>query len=378
MTDLPSEPTARTLAAFLSGEGTPSESAEVIRWAQSSPACAAQLDALRAVWEEGRRPRAGGVGSWSADRTWMAIASQLDEDERPPLRLVPPARARRVPAFAVARRRRNTMGWVSAAACAVLVAGVWTNQQLIRERARNQPPAEEEVREYRTARGQRASGILPDDSAFELGPLSVLRVSASYGARDRFVDLEGDGYFNVIHDSHHPFAVRTARSTIRDIGTRFVVRARPSEPRVEVAVAEGEVAVGPRERHRAMREVVQPGEARAGLMVGAGQAARMDEAGVVTLLPKGSAAARLAWTHGEFVFDHVPVREVLAELGRWYGNTFVLADKSMDAVRLTTVLRGETLLEARVVLETALDVETRVNGDTVTLARHGKDVGAIP
>ena len=89
------------------------------------------------------------------------------------------------------------------------------------------------------------------------------------------------------------------------------------------------------------------------------------------MLPRASVASRFAWTRGEFVFDHVLVPSVLAELNRWYGKTFVLADKSLDTVRLTTVLRGETLLEALVVLETALDVDAHTDGDTVTLTRHG-------
>jgi ferric-dicitrate binding protein FerR (iron transport regulator) len=377
MTELSGAPSARSLAAFLSGECSASESAEVIRWAQSTPECAAHLEALRAIWEEGGRAKSAGVGSWSADATWSAIASRLGDDERPSLRLVVPARRRPAPALVVARRR-NWAGWVAAAACAVLVAGVWTDQQASRERASRLPPVQEAVREYRTGRGQRASGTLPDGSAFQLGPLSVLRVPASYGTRERTLDLEGDGYFNVIHDARHPFAVRTARTTIRDIGTRFVVRARSSEQKVEVAVAEGEVVIGPPARRHAAHDLVRPIADADGMLVGAGQAARMDEKGEITLLPPTSVATRLAWTRGEFVFDHVPVHEVLAELSRWYGYEFVLADKSMESIKLTTVLRGETLLEARVLLETALDVRTRVDRDTVTLMQHGTHARSTP
>jgi hypothetical protein len=59
-------------------------------------------------------------------------------------------------------------------------------------------------------------------------------------------------------------------------------------------------------------------------------------------------------------------------LSRWYGSTFVLADQSHDTVRLTTVLKGETMLEALVVLETSLDVDARVDADRVTLTPHSK------
>ena len=343
------------LAAYLSGEATASDSAEVLRWSRSSPANAARLDALRKAWDDFARPNRGEAGLFASDEMWSHIASHLD-DERPPLRLVAGERdghARHMPRFATTTRR--TMApWIVAAACAVLFAAVYAEQRVDGVRAQQRAAVSDGVREYRTVAGQRASGTLPDGSAFQLGPLSVLRVLSGYDAPERVVELEGDGYFNVTHDARHPFSVRTARSTIRDIGTRFIVRARPTETRLEVAVADGKVAID-------------------SLTVNAGQAARLDAGGTVALLPHPSIDARFAWTRGEFVFDHVLVPDVLSELSRWYGDTFVLADSSLRTVRLTSVLRGETLVEALLVLETALDVDAHVSGDTVTLTRHAND-----
>ena len=293
---------------------------------------------------------------------WASIAPRLDEESRPRLHLMaaPPKRP---------GRRRNIATLATVAACAILAAGVWLDQHAERQRVASRRPAPEPMREYRTDRGQRASVTLPDGSAFQLGPMSVLRVRSGYGAPERIVELEGDAYFNVTHDARRPFSVQTARTTIRDIGTRFVVRARPAEPRVEVAVADGKVAIEPiatRSTKRATRGAANSGS----LLVSAGQAALVDEQGAARLLPRALAAAQLAWTRGELVFDHVRVPAVLAELSRWYGSTFVLEDRSLDTVRLTTVLKGETMLEALVVLETSLDVDARVDGDRVTLTRH--------
>jgi transmembrane sensor len=358
MTNDPREPNSTTLAAFLSGEASASDCTEVLRWARSSPANAARLDSLRKAWEDFARPHPDEAEFFSGEEMWNRIASHLD-DERPPLRLVAGAResnARRAPHFATTARR-TIAPWIAAAACAVLFAAVYAEHRLDLSHAQQRAAAPDDVREYRTVAGQRASGTLPDGSAFQLGPLSVLRVLSGYGAPERAVELEGDGYFNVTHDAHHPFSVHTARSTIHDIGTRFIVRARPTETRLEVAVADGKVAID-------------------SLTVGAGQAARVDASGSVTLLPHASIDARFAWTRGEFVFDHMLVPDVLGEMSRWYGDTFVLADNSLRTVRLTTVLRGETLLEALLVLETALDVDARVSGDTVTLSRHPTDTAS--
>jgi transmembrane sensor len=355
MTDDSREPNSSTLAAFLSGEASASDSAEVLRWSRSSPANAARLDALRKAWDDFTRPTPSEAGLFASDEIWNRIASHLD-DERPPLRLVAGGRevhARRAPHFATTTRGTNAP-WIVAAACVVLFVSLYAEHRVESAHAQQRVAASDDVREYRTVAGQRASGTLPDGSAFQLGPLSVLRVLSGYDAPERVVELEGDGYFNVTHDARHPFSVRTARSTIHDIGTRFIVRARPTETRLEVAVADGKVAID-------------------SLTVNAGQAARVDASGTVALLSHPAIDARFAWTRGEFVFDHVLVPDVLGELSRWYGDTFVLADSSLRTVRLTTVLRGETLLEALLVLETALAVDAHVSGDTVTLTRHAND-----
>jgi ferric-dicitrate binding protein FerR (iron transport regulator) len=363
------EPDARTLAAFLSGECTTSESADVLRWARSSPEADERLRVLRAAWEAALEPRTGSVGTWSAERVWSGIAAQLDAEQQEPLRLVSPTHGHRV-AAQLKPREHGVSRWTIAAACVLLGIGIWADQHFAHDRARAAVRVQVSMREYRTDRGQRASVTLPDGSAARLGPLSVLRVPSSYGVDTRTVELEGDGYFNVTHDARKPFAVRTSRSTIRDVGTRFIVRARPTESRIEVAVADGEVAIESVADAGASADGARAAQDASPLHVTAGRVAMIDERGVASLLANVSAQPRFAWTRGELTFDHVPVPAVLAELGRWYGETFVLADASLQHVRLTTTIRGETLLEALVVLETALDVDARVTGDTVTLAPH--------
>ncbi len=58
------------------------------------------------------------------------------------------------------------------------------------------------------------------------------------------MDLQGQAYFVVTHDAAHPFVVRTDRLIVRDLGTRFVVRAYPGDSAQNVVVAEGLVSLG--------------------------------------------------------------------------------------------------------------------------------------
>src|SRR5205823_3223818 len=116
----------------------------------------------------------------------------------------------------------------------------------------------------------------------------------------------------------------------------------------QVVVAEGRVALGG-------ASGVKSGPADS-VEIGAGELARMNANGAITTIRLASVDSYFAWTEGRLVFDRVPLGVVLDELSRWYDVDFVLADASLAHVRLTTVLRGETLGEALEVLETSLAI----------------------
>ena len=322
----PDAPDREILARFLAGECSPEELARILQWAESRP----KWDS-KAIWEK------------IAPEVTAAAATE-------PLRVVrhSPPGIRKVAAQARARWRTPA---IAAAASLLLATGV-----AVYSRVATKPESVVRVsaaREYHTDRGQRASFKLPDGSAVQLGPQSSLRVEAGYQAPARTVTLQGDAYFHVTHDVAQPFVVRTSRGEIRDLGTRFIVRVRPEDDEMQVAVVEGRVGIGP--------------DSVTSVTIGAGELARVDATGSITPIRVKSIDDYFAWTEGRLVFDRVPLPDVLAELSRWFDTQFVLADPSLEKLRLTTVLRGETLSEALLVLHTSLNVDTRVEPGKVTL-----------
>jgi len=319
-------PDRETLRRFLAGETSPEEAAELLRWAQSRP-------------------------PFDPRRIWENIAAEVQEDAPTPTRMT-----RTTPSLGTRAFVSRSRSWgIAAVASALIVAGI---SMYAKFADRSTTAIVVAAREYRTERGQRASVKLPDGSAVQLGPQTTLRLEPNYASPNRTVTLSGEAYFHVTHDPTRPFLVRTARGEIRDLGTRFVVRARPEHDIVEVAVSEGRVAITP------------VGRLSDSIAIAAGELARLDGAGRVTATRVKSIDDYFAWTEGRLRFDRAPLPQVLEELSRWYDTEFVLADKSLKATRLTTVLRGETLSEALVVLQNALDVDTRFEGRTVILAKR--------
>jgi ferric-dicitrate binding protein FerR (iron transport regulator) len=188
------------------------------------------------------------------------------------------------------------------------------------------------MREFATARGQRSTIQFGDGTKILLSVDSRLRVPVEYQGRPPNVHLDGEAYFEVTHDSARPFVVHAGHGVIRDLGTRFGVRAYPDERHVQVVVAEGKVGLR-----------AAAGGDSAGSVLGAGQLGRLDRAGKASVRTGVDAGAHLAWTEGRLAFADAPLREVLPQLARWYDVDFTLAAPSLADRRLTFSVHGESI-----------------------------------
>lgn len=83
--------------------------------------------------------------------------------------------------------------------------------------------------------GQRAELILPD----RLNARSKLVYPISFGKDIRQVELNGEAYFDVIHNEKQPFVVKTPQMDIQVLGTEFNVTAYSSSSDFEVALLRG-------------------------------------------------------------------------------------------------------------------------------------------
>lgn len=94
--------------------------------------------------------------------------------------------------------------------------------------------------DYRTGTAENRMVQLPDGSTATLGARSA--IALHYTSRQRQVSvLAGEVFFNVRHDSTHPFVVLAGKMTARDIGTCFDVN--KSDDRIDVAVKEGRIGL---------------------------------------------------------------------------------------------------------------------------------------
>ena len=95
--------------------------------------------------------------------------------------------------------------------------------------------------EYTSPYGSKSKVKLPDGSLVWLNAGSTLRHSSNFNVSNREVYLEGEGYFDVIHNEQTPFLVLTSTIIVKVLGTAFNVKAYPEESVVETTVESGTV-----------------------------------------------------------------------------------------------------------------------------------------
>ena len=96
---------------------------------------------------------------------------------------------------------------------------------------------------FATESGQRAQAVLPDGTKVWLNASTQIVYKPSFWKRERQVDLSGEAYFEVSRNKTKPFVVNSNDVRTCVLGTKFNVRARPSEEKVVTTLLKGSVKV---------------------------------------------------------------------------------------------------------------------------------------
>jgi len=147
--------------------------------------------------------------------------------------------------------------------------------------------------------------VLADGTRVWLNSQTTLRYPLRFEGHERKVELVGEAYFEVTHNSKMPFRVEAGEQTITDLGTHFNIKAYDDDATIATTLLEGSVNVN--DKLSGQTRLLIPGN-QASVAKGNGEInitnVRLDE---VT-----------AWKNGYFIFDNEDVRSVMKTISRWY------------------------------------------------------------
>jgi transmembrane sensor len=333
------------LARYVVGESPPEEAKRLELRFAAHPADKALLDALWAVTQRMTASVPTDIDIESALR--QAKARRSETSTRRLEFRQPTVDARRQ-----VRWRVSLPAIAAAALLAIGVAGYLT----MRTRKFELWPSLSD-RMIATGVGALDSLRLPDGTRIVLGPLSSVRIAQGYGVTSREVDVRGDAYFEVVHDSSKPFIVHALHATVQDIGTTFAVRTDMSTG-VAVSVSEGSVSL----------QGASPNPTGGRSAPGSAIVLKPGERGIV--LPDGQAMKGhatpddMAWLRRQLIFREAPLSEVVTSLHRWYGIELRVPDASLAAQHLTATFAGEPPERVLEVIRLVLGADIERRGDT--------------
>jgi transmembrane sensor len=370
----------RKIARYVAGQSSDDEIREVRAWMHDDPDRRAHVESLQRVW---KATTEGIASRWDAAAAWERVTRRIAA--RPtlvPHDAAPPARRGRP---SLSRYRQATPMWGRFAMAAGILIGAALGGVAIWQSHVSKPAtvAAAPLRDVATRRGQQADVYLSDGTHVVLGVASRLRFPGTFGVT-RDVYLDGEAYFEVAHDVASPFTVHTARGVVKDLGTKFNVRAYTdgSDRSVEVVVAQGVVALEPRAPTAA--HVPRASAAASGapvastIVLRASDLGRIDANGDLSTRHGVDVVSYLAWTRGELVFKNLPMRDVLSTLTRWYDADLRVGDSTLAAYPVTATLTGERLADVVNLLANALDARVEHQGHTIIFRRrHERPVNAV-
>ncbi|MEO7367945.1 MAG: FecR domain-containing protein [Gemmatimonadaceae bacterium] len=343
-TDTPESPDWEAVGRHLAGEDTPGSIARVNELA-ADPSVRDLLAALDDATTHFSEGLAKGI---DVDAALGAVKGRMNSAGARPLKLEPTAGTQKVAALAP----RWRVPFPAIAAVGLLAIGLGTWASIGRQSEPAVVAAVESPRMVATGVGSRDSMRLSDGTKVVLGPLSSVKVASGYDTTSRNVDIRGDAYFEVVHDSSKPFTVHVENATIQDIGTKFAIHS-DGVGGIGVSVMEGSVSLAP------VQSAAPP------VVLNAGDQGKLDKGGKVAARRGATTEDDMAWLSGRLVFRETPLSEVVSSMRRWYGIELQLMDSSLANRHLTATFSGEPPDRVIEVLRLALGADVERHGDTV-------------
>jgi len=245
-------------------------------------------------------------------------------------------------------RNHNYRAWASIAAiAAMLVCGFY----IFRPSATLKSVPRQTIA---THYGKRIHTILPDGSSVWLNSGS----SVSYAANlltggKREVTLNGEAYFDVKHDSQHPFIVHAGKLQIVVLGTAFNVKAYKEDAFIETTLIRGKVEITNDARPGQAIVLLPDQKVSINTTISAVKktilqvkAAPMDS---LVDMPEAKmpdeAIAETAWVNDKLTFKKEQFSELATQLERWYDVKITFDNDRYSTKQFTGTFRNQDINE---------------------------------
>jgi len=175
---------------------------------------------------------------------------------------------------------------------------------------------------------------LPDGSNVWLNHNSSLKYPAIFRSNERTVELNGEGYFEVVHNSEIPFIVKIREFQVKATGTTFNIMAYADESRIETSLIKGRVEL---QREEPDGKIIPLLDMKPTDMAIFQNGNNKIENHTI------EDDRNFSWKEGKLVFYAEPMGEVVKKLNRWFNADIQIKDPELLDLTYTATFIHETL-----------------------------------
>jgi len=184
---------------------------------------------------------------------------------------------------------------------------------------------------YTSEKGSVSTIHLEDGSAIWLSSASKITLHRSSNG-EMSAELNGEAYFDMIPDTARKFSVDLQYFKVKDIGTKFNIRAYSFEPSVFTTLVDGKI------------DLYKSGDKPAMSMI-PGDYLNYDKKSNLMAVYQQDPSISTAWKDGKFVFIDKSLTEICNELENWYNVEIIIRNKSLAKAKYTSVIKRTTTVK---------------------------------
>lgn len=222
--------------------------------------------------------------------------------------------------------------------------------------------------------GKRTHSVLPDGSYVWLNSGSSVSYTANLATGGkREVILTGEAYFDVKHDSRHPFIVHAGKLQIVVLGTAFNVKAYKEDDFIETTLIRGKVEITNDARPgraivllpdqkvsinttmSTVKKTIIPVKAPITDSLAASPEAKMPD----------EAIAETAWVNDKLTFKKEQFSELATQLDRWYDVKIIFDNNHYLTKQFTGTFRDQDINEVMRALQLTQPFHYAVNNNEI-------------
>jgi transmembrane sensor len=198
---------------------------------------------------------------------------------------------------------------------------------------------------------------LPDGSTAFLNRASSITFQYDRQKGSRRIKLEGEAFFDVVHNDERPFIIENDDVFIEDIGTTFNVKAFAESPKIEVFVETGEVSF-----HTS---------SNVGLRLTSGETGIYDKKSKSFVLKEQWELNILAYKTHVFTFVDENLDAVIECLNEVYETKIRLGNDRLKSCRLNVTFRHEPIDSIADIIAETLSLRMVIEGNEIRLEGAG-------